>query len=353
MSVYIAFIIVTVIFMIVEKAMFVNKTLVRKIYLIILITFSGFRYNVGWDYKAYSMIIDSLRNYGINIYDKGEPLSNLLLTISSKFQTNLFFFLITSIVIYYLIIKTLDQYSVNYYLSLLFFIGFPLFYLNSLSVIRNFIAIAICFWAYKYLKKNQTLKYMIAVLIAFLFHKTALVALLLIPLRNVRINKVFSVILITSSFFLQTVFVKIFEYVRIPGYSNYFIELDMGANHGGNKVIFMLLLIFVILLLVHNEKVSKEANFFYNSFVIGLFFYNAFLDMGTVAHRATLYFTMYGLLALPEYIKLYKKERLLISYSMYCAFICMFVYTIYLTINMVEGPYIPYRLFPLSRVNGL
>lgn len=57
------------------------------------------------------------------------------------------------------------------------------FYFMSLNVMRQFVAVAILFWGTRYLGQKKFLRFVICVCVASLFHRTAIVGLLLILLN--------------------------------------------------------------------------------------------------------------------------------------------------------------------------
>ena len=343
MLVYLFFIIITILFILFEKVQFIPPVYIRFFYFLILISFTGFRYQIGWDYNAYDEIIDNLRNSGLLTYDRGEFLSNILFKIVASMKSNYLFFFITSILMYGLILTTLNKYSSNYGISLIFFICFPLFFLNSLSIIRNFVAISICFWGYQFLRKNQIFKYVITILIATMFHKSALVAFFLIFLRKMIFSKKISLFLLFTAMVLQNLITKLSILEKIPTYGVYFVALQENQSTGGNKAILLLIILLLFFIFLKKKQIEKELNFYYNSVLIGVLFYITFLGFGTVAHRASLYFTIYILLALPEFLYSNRYGDLLKKYFLSIVLIASFFYIIIITLNSTEAPFLPYR----------
>src|SRR5699024_2730314 len=136
-----------------------------------------------------------------------EYLSRLLVILSRNFNKPFLFFIINSGLVLYLIGKTIVDYSDDRWLSIVIFVTFPLFYLNSFSIVRFFTAVALVFYGFRYIEKGMLIKYAITVLIASLFHTTALIALVFYFLRYVKIKPLYQLIIIASIPLIRNVFV--------------------------------------------------------------------------------------------------------------------------------------------------
>lgn len=118
---------------------------------------------------------------------------NLLVFVVSRFTSNIhvLYFIIQLIICGFVYLACYNEKDnvpicVSYGLFLL------LYYNRSLNMIRQSIALAIILYAFKYIKNKKLFKYLIFVFIAYLFHKTALIALILYPLtRLISIKKSF------------------------------------------------------------------------------------------------------------------------------------------------------------------
>lgn len=65
------------------------------------------------------------------------------------------------------------------------------FFFSYMNIMRQAIAIAIILWGYEYLKKNKYIRFCIFVMIASLFHGSAILALIFIFLKKFEYNKYF------------------------------------------------------------------------------------------------------------------------------------------------------------------
>src|SRR5699024_10966242 len=97
---------------------------------------------IGWDYDVYyNVIANNLQD--TTITENNEILNILLVNLSQNTGiTNLYFF-VSSLITLFLIALNVSKYSTMPKLSMFIFITFPLFYLNSFSIIRFFVALSI------------------------------------------------------------------------------------------------------------------------------------------------------------------------------------------------------------------
>ena len=168
---------------------FENKYLSRKaiiLPLMILISLSSLKSNtVGTDSRTYTLAYD----FKYNPYNHGfdpnvEYGYQLLDAFVLNFSYNYFWlFLLTSILVIPLYMVTIKKLSINYYYSVFIYITFGIytFFFNGL---RQGIAMSICFFCLPYLVEKRWILYFVFVVIASMFHISALVMLPMYYLVN-------------------------------------------------------------------------------------------------------------------------------------------------------------------------
>lgn len=158
--------------------LFVND---KKKYMFLLFlvyfVFCGFRYGVGWDYYNYLNIIER----GGWTIDSLEFLVRQLAYFCENRGFTQFFFVATSFIIVLFFFLMFAKESENPAVSVFVFLCIPTFFLNSLVIIRYFLAVSTVFLAYHYGNKKQYIPYFLLLFVAFLFHKAALFGLISIP----------------------------------------------------------------------------------------------------------------------------------------------------------------------------
>lgn len=180
---------IIILFFVVSVVYFEAEYLGRKAIIfpsIFLILFSSIRsYTVGTDsisyteayrfeYNPYYYGFNSNIEYGYQFFDY----------FILNFSYNYFWlFLLTSILIVPLYMVTIKKLSINYYYSVFIYITFGIytFFFNGL---RQGIAMSICFFCFPYLVEKRWILYFVFVVIASMFHISALVMLPMYYLVN-------------------------------------------------------------------------------------------------------------------------------------------------------------------------
>lgn len=154
---------------------------------------------------------------------------NLLVYFVSRFTNNIhvLYFLIQTIIMFFVYRACYNERkNVPMWLSFLLFL--LLYYNRSLNMVRQSIALAIILYAYKYIKEKKLLKYIIFVIIASFFHKTALLSLIIY----------FMVALIKGKEkFLYKIFILLISILFLIGYQEIMFFL-IGLEIIPNKYLF-------------------------------------------------------------------------------------------------------------------
>lgn len=297
---------------------------------------SGIRFNIGWDYKAYYETIEF--DLMTNIMLNGEYLNIALIEISKYFDEFSIYFIFSSALIQLLIAFVIKKYSVNPWLGLLVFYSFPLFFLNSLSIIRFFIALAITFFAFSFLTNKKYTKYLIAVIIASLFHKSAIIAVIFIVVSRIKLTRIRIIICILFIPVLKAVVV----FLVTKFYSGYAIYLEpVSAQQGSKAIIVVFAIILFILIfkekLEYDDEIIEIAN---KLFIFGGLWYLMFMEYGVLGHRLSLYGTIFMVLIIPKTLMLFKKQdRPILTIVCVFLFSLMYIYTLMIG----SDAYLPFK----------
>lgn len=306
---------------------------------ILIFLFSALRFDVGWDYKAYYETIKLSRE--TNIMMSNEYGTILLVNLAKKINIPQIYFIINSFICVVFTASTIKKYSKDFWLSIVFFVCFPLFFLNSLSVIRNFTAIAITFYGFKFIESKQPIRYFISIIIASLFHKTALLALIFYFAGRIRLkNHVYIVVMSILPIISNIAKLIIDKY--LPRYSIYLLPT---TTQEGTKAVYVLVFIALLLLIFKDKIIIKRNNInnYFNIYFIGVFIYLMFIRQGTLGHRLSLYGTIYSLILIPDLFSVlkFKTDKAIIKIVFYALCILMFLYTV----NIGSETYLPYKVF--------
>ncbi len=227
----------------------------------ILTFFISFRsINVGVDAQSYKEIfydISKCNFLDVYNYDRYEVGYKYLCKIFSLVWNNYQFFL-SSVSIFQMIAvyNFIKNNSKNYAISSFIFITFET-YIFFFGILRQGLALAILLFSIKYLKENKVFKFIILVLIASLFHKTAGVFIIAYPLKYLKINKI-SIIIFSVLCFITLLFGKeIINFILSFIYKPASIKFNSGE---GYKLLLLMYSICIIGYILKNKLILQNKN---------------------------------------------------------------------------------------------
>lgn len=192
-------------------------------------------------------------------------------------------------------------------------IYYVMFYMMSLNLMRQFVAIAIVFYATRYLSQGKHIKYLLFVLIATLFHQSALIGILYV-FFNITAWKYLSKK--QKGFFITvgclSPFVFIYVFISLIQYSDYFknSSLNMGL------MIIIKILFFIVATLIFDktefyscsQETRKELGYIQrtsaSAYFVGLLL-TALGYVWKIVSRIGLYFYVFE----PVYIGMIFKQK--------------------------------------------
>ena len=237
--------------------------------------------------------------------DAGYRLINyFFLFFSSNYQ------LFVSCVALFLYINTasfIKRYSSNIIFSVYLF--FLLFFHVYLNMLRQALAITIILMGSHHLFKKETKQFILVVLIAALFHKTAILSLLLIPIaykKRFSLANVFWSVIVTGGL---TSFHVINRILTVVGYSGKYIDEQSGMSVYADILLSALtlgLMLFLYRKLDNNtyDRANEDniyARFYIRIPVIQLIISIASLTL-PILYRCEYYFTVFYITGIPYYL---------------------------------------------------
>ncbi|MFR5004095.1 MAG: EpsG family protein [Thomasclavelia ramosa] len=182
---------------------------------------ASLRYNVGTDYIVYSRL--QIPQVMDGIYKKVEFLYRYVIKIGMSFGDKQWVFVITHFIILLFLFLHVKRYSKDFRWSIFVFM-FGAFFNVSLNIMRQFIAISIFVYATKYICKREFWKYEFWIMIAVLFHKTALIYIPIYFLPRLKIKKwIYPCIVLFCAVFSKTIRRGIIWLTSVFGvYESYF-----------------------------------------------------------------------------------------------------------------------------------
>lgn len=311
-----------------------DKKILLYLSFLIPMLIGGLRYYVGTDYGMYVEMYNynSYVNLGFSIIKK----------ISSYFGgVNALFFIYNflTLLFVFLGLKNIDKKARPIaYLCYLF-----VSYTYSFNIIRQALAIAIVFYAYKYVINKDFKRWLIFILLAYVFHSTSLLFLPFYFLINTKSNKLrFLIVILTMV--LSYNYINIINYLSNTSlfnhYGLYATEMNNTAN---NRMFFVdfLLLIYFLLNKKNISKIDENSDIYIFLFSIGIAleltgFFNPYVK------RIAEYFLISRVYLLPQIPLSQKKAKNKLLHTILIFTYCLLIFVISVYI-LKQANIIPYR----------
>lgn len=283
----------------------------------ILIFITSFRYDVGWDYLTYYRMFNIPG--GAPYF---EPLVRAIYYISQYFNAPWLFFAIFFTLSMVFILLGIKDRSKDNYESLIMFMA--LFYFESMNIIRQFLAIAILFYAFKYVKSGKFIPYLIWVYIASLSHTSAWFAIPIYFIYNyMKLHTVF-IITVCIMLFADKIVRSVLGLDIFHKYSIHYANL---LNDGGNfvKLFYISMACICILIYIFRRRVfDKDVPKSLCVILFGLMF--PFLIGSHLGLRITYYYAIELIILIPKmlgqlHIRTVRNLVMLPFYAYYALFL--------------------------------
>ncbi len=310
MIVYIVMLLISIVFLKLEEKQEKKKLKILMLILAVVPFFlvSILRYDLGTDYlKRYV--------HDFNEMAQGRNIENLEIGFKLLIQFCLIFttnpnilFVITSTIILGLIMYTIFTKSKNYILSILIFFLCGFFF-NSLNLVRQYIAISLILFGYRFLLKEKKyyFAYILCTFIAMTMHSTSMIAIILVFLNKKEIMNFKW--LIPISFLILIINENLFELIK-PIIQNTRFNVYLTGNMAKGEISILYILenflvyIFMYYIYIKNKKVNqngKEETLLLN--VQGL---SLLTTVCGACHmqfmRIALYFFIFQIISIPLFI---------------------------------------------------
>ena len=307
---------------------------------IVLFFFSAFRDHVGRDYnryvEIYNLIGENILSTADISYLKQGILFWFICKILNLLNLNYYWmFTVISFITLYYFYKGVIKSSNHQALSLFIILSFCLYY-QSFNQIRQMAAVAIIFYALGFLMENKIKRFIIYVLIASCFHLSALITLLILLVKDIKITRsnlfIYSLIAIFFYWTFDSIItiinrLSIFNYISIYSNSSMYSS-SFSLSTIQNSVIRLIMLI-ISLLFSNRVLQKKNLSFLYNTIIlctilqIGAIKFYIFGRITTYFYTAYIYLIPYLLDAIRSFFK--KNSRFIINNILY---LMLFIYHI-------------------------
>lgn len=317
----------------------------------VLILISGLRYKVGTDYDNYLdyYIVYSVLDFQSIVSYANELLFILVIKIAYLFQEPQIMFAIIAFLTVYITYRAILTQKEKISITLVFALYVFLYYMYSLNIIRQALAIAIVLYSYKYIWQHDLKRFVLSIIIATLFHTTALLFLpfyFLCPNKNEKSRKVKNLIrfiTIIIIFLIVTqlrIVINLLSQIELFSRFSFYNAVDI---QGDNKqVIINTILLFIFILyskpLIKYNEDNKMYLFLY---LIGYILTLAGF-FSPYAKRIAMYFNISEIFILASFPRLAKTsgQKIFIEFMIVMYMLVMFVLSSYY-LNI--GDIIPYQ----------
>lgn len=312
----------------------------------------GLRWQTGTDWDSYFYHFDEIKNISdVYLTITGFEIGYSFLILVFKFfcKDYAVFLLVHALFYHYLVFAAFKKYTPYIFVSLL------VFYSTTLGVWgsnRQLIALAICFYALKYVVEKNTIKFFLLIFIAYFIHGTALLFIIYYFL-NKDIKRSWIFVILGLSFVIGKTNIPFQAFSILGSHIG-----DMGTAkveyYSSSEVltaktlsVFGLIkrLVFISLFLYNYKALTSKLptyKLIFNGYFVGLVIYLLFSSSFLVlVNRGSLYFTTMEvlLLACQFYILNNKNDKIIFLVLLFIA--CIFL--LFQSISGYPDLFIPYK----------
>ncbi len=245
----------------------IQDRIFAKIVLVIsaipLFCVAAFRYNVGTDYSyTYTQrFLWRIDGYNLdNIFEWGFiKLIDVIIFFTTNSQ---WLFIVCAFLFVFFTYKAISQQSNNIpYSILIIIIGGH--YFAGLNLMRNFVALAIVLYAFKYVKEQKIVPYTIWVLIASTLHTSVLLLYPLYFIYNIKLSRKLTIGLTLATCVGLPVLDIVFEYIiSFTDYYWYYNDNNSNITMQTSLLIINLIIMIVQMYYYYRNKDDKLYNMY-------------------------------------------------------------------------------------------
>ncbi|MCV9927431.1 EpsG family protein [Flavobacterium sp. LS1R49] len=323
MAIYIFIFILFFLFSYLEIRTSIEASQKNVLYIILysfLVLLVGFRWETGTDWNQYlknftnSTSIDTII---VNILLGFEIGYGLFTFFIRSLTDNYTVFLVIHAILYYFLI-----FRANKQLSPFPFVSLLVFYVSTMGILgsnRQLIALAICLFSLKFVLEKKAFKFFLCVLIAFLFHTSALLFIVYYFL-NRHFSKVFIILVLLGAIIIGKsslpgmLFSNIASLLGGASASKVDIYSENVVSETSLSLVGLIRRILFFILFFVNYKILSikflPYKLLFNGFFLGLVIYFLFSSSFiALAGRGSFYFNVMECFLLSSQLLLFKSKR--------------------------------------------
>lgn len=312
--------------------------------------------SVGRDIPGYELMYEATRKVSWNDFDyvyfeNGYILlMKLCIKLGLSFQA---FFAVVYFIILFPIYLFIKKYSTDKLFSVLIYVCYISFEFD-LSGLRQAIAISIVLLAFIVLleaRKFPHIKYILLVLVAATFHKSAYIALVFLPLLVIHSMTWYTAGMIFGTFVSLFSRSYLFAYIKeLFGKDSFSVEAGL---HIGGNILFMLAVTVLVLYLQkipycipENQLFKKAKLSISDSFMLKAFMFGIVLAVffgEETSARSFMFFSQAIMVLIPNLSLKFDKESIIVFKAIFIVFFIAFFY--FNTLKANNFDIVPYSFF--------
>jgi len=329
--------------MTITRQQMLNQAALLFIFSVLFIV-SALRLNVGNDYGGYVRNMHMIVSDAFVVTEFGYNWLVRIIYGMSGFENFLLVFAVIAFMTIYFFLIVMYRESENFWFTFFLFIVFG-FYYQSFSTVRYYLAVAIALYSISFVFKKKWLEFVLLILVAASFHKSALVVLPFYFLASLKWNKwalIGAGLFCTTFLFMQDYYLRI----MLKLYPTY---QDTDFLEGGTSIINIIRCggILLFSLIYYRQAIRDNVrNQFYFYCNLGAFVLYTFGSFIPIISRIAYYLVVTHIFFLPAIVSRIenKKQRYFFITAIILAGI------LYLAIYLYRGQYdgvriLPYRTF--------
>ncbi len=284
-----------------------------------------------------------------DILIKREPGYFLLCKIVSLFSNNFRWIMVISALIAVLPIwKLYRDYGENGFLVVVLFLNIAPFVMYF-SGLRQTIAMAFVVPCYYFCKKKDIVKFLLMILLAYQFHKSSIVILLMYPIYHIQWKKKIHLLYLLPVTAIIYVFkIPIFKFLLMFMNDKYIDRYSEGIRSTGAYAVLLLLIVLLIysFLIIDQEKLDSETMGMRNFLVLSVIL-QVFSGVHSIAMRINYYYLLFVPLLIDRVIQSgNQQEKKILQLSKVCMVTFFTIYYFYYAYTDTDilnvYPYIPF-----------
>ena len=284
-----------------------DKLFLLITFVLLFVLIASREMTTGNDTTAYLGFYGKSGDYGWNIlgmdnrFEIGYVVFNALLN-SLHFSPRAFL-CVLAFIFSFVIYKFIKDNSNNYLMSVLMFVNLLFFY-QSMNIMRQFLALSIILaFGFRYVKEKKLFRYIFAVMIASLFHTTALIALLIYPMYNMKYSRKAVLLIICGTIIGSLLIGQIYPLVAsLIGHEVDYVDTIGEVKLGSFISMLIYLVMYLFAIFVTRKKNQQENSSYLYSLLFAAAVYGVSINMAIIG-RAAEYCAIFSIIALPNIIE--------------------------------------------------